>query len=139
MNSKQSRLVLLAISLGAGAGDVMAGCALLAAPQWLGHILGDVPLQASIFLRYLGVFVGCVGLSYFYGLLAWKWSGQRQRLAVVWELTSFFRLAVALFLVVAVATSQLNARWLAISAVDGSWALLQLYFILTRNFDEKPD
>ncbi len=129
MKSRRSHLVILAVSLCAGLGDFLAGVFLLVGPAWTLSLLATPVPADAVFVRYLGVFVGMVGLAYFYGIASWKWSGAIFPIRVVWEVTALFRLAVALFLAAAMAAGQLPLRWAFVAGIDAEWALLQLLLI----------
>jgi hypothetical protein len=111
----------------AGGGDAATGLLLVAAPGLVLRLLGiDRPDGDLVFLRFAGVFVGCVGLAYLY---PWLWrDGARwnARLTTAIEITAGIRLAVALFLICAVASGALEPAWLTVGIYDAVIAILQL-------------
>jgi multisubunit Na+/H+ antiporter MnhB subunit len=113
----------------AGGGDAVTGLLLVAAPSLVLHLLGlRSPDGDLILLRFVGVFVGCVGLAYLY-----PWFLQRnreRRIVSALEITAGVRLAVALFLGVAVATDQLALPWAAVGTYDAVVALIQLGLLI---------
>jgi hypothetical protein len=107
----------------AGGGDAATGLLLVAAPALVLHLLGLPPAADPVLLRFVGVFVGCVGLAYLY---PWMLDGSGRRLETVLEITAGVRLAVALFLGVAVAVGALRSPWLTVGAYDALLAAAQI-------------
>lgn len=119
------RPALLALLAAAGLGDTVTGLALVAAPEAVLRLLAIPTAGADPFaLRFVGVFVGCVGLAYLYPF-ALAPARRGARLAAAIETTAGIRLAVAAFLVVSVATGR-PAGWLVVAGVDAAIALAQL-------------
>ena len=118
----------------AGGGDAMTGLLLLAAPRLVLRLLGaDVPGDSGgdlVLLRFVGVFVGSVGLAYLYPWLL-RDGGSRVRTAI--EITAGVRLAVALFLGFAVLTGRLDLPWMTVGAYDALVAVAQIG-LLARGF-----
>jgi hypothetical protein len=111
----------------AGFSDALTGLLLVAAPvRTLGWLFIPPPAAEPVYLRYVGVFVAAVGLSYLYPLLLRPGAARRRRLATVLEVTALQRSAVALFLFAAVAGGALPAPWLGVALFDGALATLQL-------------
>jgi hypothetical protein len=123
MNNRDKAAI--AISLLAGGGDFTTGCLLALAPEWTLARMGVSPAPGILFLRFVGVFVACVGLSYGLGLLAWAMTGRRQRLRFAWELTILFRLAAGGFVAMQILSGALPWAWASVPAADGFWALIQ--------------
>lgn len=114
----------------AGGGDAMTGLLLLMAPGLVLRLLGiTVPGDNLILLRFVGVFVGSVGLAYLY---PWLLRGE-SRLRTAIEITAGVRLAVALFLGFAVLTGQLDLPWMTVGAYDALVAVAQIG-LLARGF-----
>ena len=115
----------------AGGGDAATGLLLLAAPRLVLRLLGAAdPGEDLVLLRFVGVFVGCVGLAYLYPWLL-RDRGQRVRTAI--EITAGIRLAVALFLGCAILTGQLDLPWATVGAYDALVAMAQIG-LLVRGF-----
>ena len=113
--------------VGAGACDALTGALLIAVPAETMGVLGIVVLSShAIHLRFVGVFVACVGLAYFHPWAFPPGPAREQRLRVVLELTAAVRLAVALFIGGAVAMGSLDTPWLLVGTVDAGIALVQL-------------
>lgn len=112
----------------AGGGDALTGLLLLAAPALVLRRLGLPPAGEGelVLLRFVGVFVGCVGLVYVYPWLLGDGARRRCRLVAALEITAGIRLAVALFLGVAVARGAMDLRWLTVGGYDAVVATLQL-------------
>lgn len=98
-----------------GGMDFATGAGLVFAPQCVLPLLGVVPPDgaALVFLRWVGVFVGVVGLSYGWAL-ARKTVGLRAGL----ELTALFRVAVGLFGVTALLRGWLAPAWWSVPLTD---------------------
>lgn len=117
----------------AGGGDAATGILLVAAPGLVLRLLGVAgPAGDLIYLRWVGVFVGCVGLAYLY---PWVLNGvQREgRVVAAVEMTAGVRLAVALFLGLAVAANRLDLPWVKVGVYDAVLAAAQLG-LLARGF-----
>lgn len=112
----------------AGACDTSTGAALVTAPATTFSLMGLHPPhgEAEVFVRFLGVFVGCVGAAYFWPFLSRAADSRATRLVCVLEVTALVRLAVAMFLAIAVASTALPQGWLAVGGFDAAVALLQL-------------
>lgn len=108
----------------AGGGDLATGLFLMTAPALVLRLLGiPHPGGELIFLRLVGVFVGCVGLAYLY---PWIFSDRNRRIVVAFEITAMFRLAVALFIGIAVTSGALETPWVTVGAYDAILALVQI-------------
>jgi hypothetical protein len=111
-----------------GGGDAATGLLLVAVPALVLRLLGIPYPMDDVLLRFVGVFVACVGLAYLYPWLA---GGQRLEPAI--EITAGFRLAVALFVTVAVLRGAMDRAWLVVGAYDAVVAAAQLG-LLSRGF-----
>ena len=111
----------------AGSGDAATGLLLVSAPAPALRLLGiPHPGGDLLFLRLVGVFVGCVGLSYLYPWLLRDRLRRARRIEAAFEITAGFRLAVALFLGVALAAGSLELPWATIGVYDAIVALAQI-------------
>ena len=133
MTARAPSLFCLAI----GAGDAATGLLLVAAPALVLRLLGlGAPPGADlVFVRFVGVFVASVGLSYLYPWLAGR-AGRAPRLRTAIEITAGVRLAVALFLAIAVLAGALDLPWSAVGAYDALVASLQLGLLLRGFFGD---
>jgi hypothetical protein len=119
----------------AGGGDAATGLLLLFAPGLVLRLLGiTVPEDNLILLRFVGVFVGSVGLAYLYPwLLHPRLLRGESRLRTAIEITAGVRLAVALFLGFAVMTGRLDLPWATVGVYDALVAMAQIG-LLARGF-----
>lgn len=122
------RKMILLYQIVAGLTDTGTGVFLLLAPEWTLRLMGVSQLPQPIwYASYIGVFVLCVGLSYFAIL-----RGPMARLTSTtgwrtqWMLTTLIRAAVAMFIVVHVMTGAMEPAWIAVALTDGLYALFQI-------------
>jgi H+/Cl- antiporter ClcA len=81
--------------------------------------------QPIAFVRFIGVFVGCVGLSYLWAAVAWnmrEWRGQ-------WLVTGLIRSGVALLLACQIATGAMELGWIGVVLTDAVFATVQWFGI----------
>jgi len=126
----------IVISILAGGGDLATGVLLIAAPREVLKLLHLPAMHDLVLMRFIGCFVGTVGLSYFAGLAAWAWTGSSVRLRVVWELTILFRVIVGGFVATEVALGQLPMAWVMVPVTDWGWAALQAVLLRLGIFQE---
>jgi hypothetical protein len=126
MNSSM-RSWLFAYQYFAGLCDSCTGLLLIGAPVWTLHLMGlTVIPQPVAFVRYIGVFVFSVGLSYLWAAVRWPltshahigWSTQ-------WKITAMIRASVAVFVLWQVVSAGIEARWITVAFSDGMFALIQ--------------
>lgn len=111
----------------AGGGDAATGFLLVTAPELvLGLLHLRHPGNGLAFLRFVGVFVACVGLAYLYPWLLPGGLHRERRLSTAIEMTAGIRLAVALFLGAAVAVGEMEGPWLTVAGYDAVVAVAQL-------------
>ena len=116
----------------AGLGDAATGVLLIAAPGLVLRLLGIGPVTDQVFLRFVGVFVGCVGLAYLY-----PWVLRRRgRLQAAIEITAGVRLAVAAFLAVAILRGAMDEAWIPVGAYDALVGAAQLALLARGFFDD---
>jgi hypothetical protein len=121
------RLWLLPYQWVAGLCDTSTGLLLIAAPAWALHIMGlSVIPQPAAFVRYIGVFVLSVGLTYLWAAVKWPLS-PRDNIAwsTQWKITALIRTLVALFILWQVATAAIESRWITVAFSDGAFAIIQ--------------
>ncbi|MFI5357582.1 MAG: hypothetical protein ACHQ4G_09625 [Opitutales bacterium] len=114
------------LALAAGLMDGATGLGLLALPGWTLARMG-VPVpgpEAILFVRFTGVFVWAVGMSYLWGECR---PAERRR--VVLGVTIWFRLGAGLFTGVAVATGAFARGWLAVTVTDLGFVVAQLWLL----------
>jgi hypothetical protein len=119
----------------AGLGDAATGVLLVAVPALVLRLLGiSGDLAADPLLRFVGVFVACVGIAYLYPwVLRGPLRGYRLRTAI--EITAGARLAVAAFLAAAVLRATLDAAWIPVGGYDALVAAAQLALLARGFFD----
>jgi hypothetical protein len=111
----------------AGLCDTVTGLLLIAAPAWTLGLMGlTIIPQPVAFVRYIGVFVLSVGISYPWAALGWPLSTHAHiGWTTQWKLTALIRTLVALFIVWQVATAALESKWISVAFSDGTFALIQ--------------
>ena len=109
-------------SIAVGGMDAFTGALLLATPSRVLELLQIPPVgdEASLFLRWIGIFVMGVGLSYFFGL------GRKGQGEAIWYATALIRTMVAVFLTTAILTDQMPMPWLLVAITDASVAIIQI-------------
>jgi len=116
----------------AGACDAATGAILVANPSLVVRLLHLTPAPTEpVYLRFVGVFVGAVGLAYFYPRVR-SGAGDWWRLVAMLELTAGFRFAVAAFVTTSVVTGVLGRAWLAVAATDLAIAVFQVALLRSR-------
>jgi len=125
--SAPNRSLLLLYQYAAGLCDSITGMLLVFAPSWTLHRMGLTEIPRPIaFVRYLGVFVLSVGLSYLWAAIRWPltthahigWSTQ-------WKITAMIRTLVALFIVWQVAIAGIEVKWIIVAFSDSTYAIVQ--------------
>jgi hypothetical protein len=111
----------------AGLCDTSTGILLLAAPTTTLGLMGlHVIPQPLVFVRYIGVFVLSIGLSYLWAALQWPLAQRGQSTwSTQWKITALVRTLVALFIVWQIATSAMEAKWITVALSDGTFAIVQ--------------
>ena len=109
-------------SAAVGAMDALTGLLLVVAPAVTLRLLGIEPpgAEALVFLSWMGVFVGAVGLSYGLVLL------NRRRGSTVWMVTALVRVLVGVFVVCRIAAGDLVVGWGVVAVTDLVVAGVQL-------------
>lgn len=121
----------------AGGGDAVTGLLLVAAPALVLRLLGiAAPSGDLAYLRFVGVFVGCVGLAYLWPWLSRDAGRRSRRIVSAVEMTAGIRLAVALFLGVAVAAGTLDLPWITVGVYDALVATAQLGLLARGGFGD---
>lgn len=110
----------------AGASDFFTGVGLVFLPQVVLPLMGVPGIEggALVFLRWVGAFVGAVGLSYWWALLR-----PSVGLRAVFELTILFRLAAGVFSAVAILRGWLGPVWWSVPATDFIFAGVQVWLL----------
>ena len=110
-------------SVGVGAMDASTGILLLACPAWVLSILQieGVGEGSLIFLRWIGVFVGGVGIGYAQVFRGWR------QAETVWRMTAWIRGGVAAFVTMSIVTGSLSPAWAAVAITDAVVAFIQAW------------
>ena len=110
-----------------GGMDFATGLALVAVPEFTLRHMGVAPpeVEAMTFVRFVGSFVGAVGLSYLLALRV----NNAARLWTMLELTLPARAGAGVFTGVAVATGMLGHAWLIVAATDFTCAVIQAWLL----------
>lgn len=121
------------LALVAGVMDAATGAGLLVLPAWTLQRMGVAPpgAEALGFVRFVGVFVGAVGLCY---LVAWGRGGDRS-LRAVFDFTRLFRAGAGVFTGVMVLAAGWPPAWLAVTVADLGLVVVQSV-ILEKYRDE---
>lgn len=116
---KRDRLILL-WNLACGSMDALTGLLLVFTPALVLGLLGiDVPGNALVYLSWMGVFIGSVGLCYGLALIRRDW------IEPVWWFTGMVRLWVAIFVTVKILQGGLDGLWFTVALADLGVALGQ--------------
>ncbi len=121
------------LALGAGALDLSTGLGLVFWPS-LTYALMRVPVptgEALVYGRFVGVFVGAVGLSY---LLAWR-TGRVEELRAQFRFTLPFRMGAGTFCAAAVVVGWMTPMWLSVVVTDYALVGAQIW-LLRQTWEE---
>ena len=112
----------------AGLCDAGTGLLLIAAPAWTLGLMGlSIIPQPVAFVRYIGVFVLSVGLTYLWAAVRWPLMPHAHIAWVAqWKITALVRLLVTLFVVWQVVSGAIEPRWISVAFSDGAFALVQI-------------
>lgn len=104
------------LAFAAGAMDTATGAGLLVLPAWTLRQMGVTPpgAEALEFVRFVGVFVGAVGLSYVVAGVR----GEDCSLRAVFDFTRIFRCGAGAFTGVMVLAGDWSPAWLAVTVAD---------------------
>ena len=121
------RRLLILYQYIAGLCDTCTGALLIGAPERTLRLMGIhlIP-QPVVFVRYIGVFVLSVGLTYLWAAARWPltpdahfgWTTQ-------WKITALVRSLVALFVLWQVGSAALETRWITVALSDATFATIQ--------------
>jgi len=112
-------------SIAVGAMDACTGMLLIFTPAQVLALLQIPPIgnESMLFLRWIGVFVAGVGLSYLFAL------GRRGQGEMIWYATALIRAMVAVFLTTSTLTGEMPMAWLAVAIADALVAVIQVAII----------
>ncbi len=113
----------------AGFADACTGLLLLAAPEFTLRLMSIETLpKEPVYLRYIGVFVFTVGLTYWLPAVA-RWSPRRELVMSVLFITGVVRAAVAGFVAFEVSRGGLEPAWMVVCFTDASFAAVQVWML----------
>lgn len=112
-------------SIAVGAMDACTGMLLICTPSRVLELLQIAPVgnECMLFLRWIGVFVAGVGLSYLFSL------GRRGQGESIWYATALIRILVAVFLTTSILTGEMPTPWLTVAVTDALVAVVQIAVI----------
>ena len=112
----------------AGLCDCTTGVLLIGFPAFTLRLMGlGVIPQPVAFVRYIGVFVMSVGLTYLWTAARWPLN---EHVVLVWmtqwKITAIIRMCVAVFVIWQVLVHALEIRWITVGLTDGILAVVQV-------------
>ena len=114
----------------AGGMDSLTGLLLVSMPLSTLGLMGIPEMPAEpVYLRFVGAFVGGVGLSYLYPFLYRRPRRTDRTLAVVLEVTALVRFGIAAFIAWAIGSGALPPAWLSVLVTDAVLATVQLFMV----------
>ncbi len=124
--------ILLGWTAAFGAMDAFTGLLLIVAPAATLKLIGIAPPgpDALVFVSWIGVFVGAVGLSYGLALI------NRRRGATVWTFTALVRTLVGIFVSCRIAAGDLALPWALVAVADLAVAGFQLALLRAGWWEE---
>ncbi len=119
---------LIVFQFVAGLCDTSTGLLLIAAPAWTLGLMGlTIIPQPVAFVRYIGVFVLSVGLTYLWAAVRWPLMPHAHiAWTVQWKITALVRSLVAVFVLWQVVSGAIEPRWISVAFSDGAFALVQI-------------
>jgi hypothetical protein len=131
MNPAKRSKAMVALALGAGLMDAATGAALVVAPAFVlaGLRVPSVGPETVVFLRWIGIFVGAVGLAYLWALLR----GGVGPLRDAFAFTALVRALVGGFVAFEVIRGGLAPGWSLVAVTDLGLAALQRWFLATED------
>jgi len=114
----------------AGACDTSTGALLILTPDWTLRLMGipDGPVQ-TVYLGFLGAFVGSVGLLYFYPFSHGLSPRTDSLLETVLRLTAVVRVVVGLFVTASILRNALAVQWGSVALTDLTLAAVQVAMV----------
>lgn len=112
----------------AGLCDTSTGVLLVGFPDYtLSGLIGLTVVPQRPFIRFIGIFVLSVGITYFWCLVRYPinaigsvvWMTQ-------WKITALIRTLVAVFVLWQVSAHTIDFRWIAVALTDGLFAAIQM-------------
>lgn len=128
LNYKKTIVVAV---LAAAAMDTCSGLLLMLVPSLALRLMGVAlpPVEALVFIRFVGAFVFSVGALYCFAGLRYALRGDVAALCFVLGATAWVRLVVFTFTGSAILAGALSWAWWSVPFTDGSLAVLQMVFL----------
>ena len=122
-----SRRWIITYQYFAGLSDTGTGLLLVSSPALTLGLMGFAIMpQPPAFVRYIGVFVLSVGLTYLWAAVRWPLREQAQTAwTTQWKITALVRTLAALFVFWQVTTRAMEGRWIGVAIFDSVLALIQ--------------
>lgn len=127
MNSRL-RQMLSIYQFIAGLCDAGTGLLLVGFPDYtLSRLMGLAVVPQRPFIRFIGVFVLSVGITYFWTLFRYPLHDHGGLVWLTqWKITALIRTLVALFVVWQVGAHTIDFRWMTVALTDGVFAAIQM-------------
>src|SRR5579862_2556554 len=112
----------------AGLCDTSTGVLLVGFPDYtLSTLIGLTIVPPRPFIRFIGVFVLAVGITYFWSLVRYPLNDDGSIVWMTqWKITALIRALVALFVLWQVTAHTIDFRWIAVALTDGFFAAMQM-------------
>ena len=125
MNDLRPRLALYQYI--AGISESVAGMFLVGFPVVTFRFMGLNVIPPLAFIRYIGVFVLAVGLTYMWTAIRWPLNEYAIPVWITqWKITALIHSLVALLIFWQLMARGLEARWLVVAIFEGVFAAVQL-------------
>ncbi len=126
MTPQRRRSLAATYTAVAGGIDAVTGPWLVFAPASALAALGVEPEDDTLFVSFVGVFVGAVGWSYLWALWRWLKRGDTGFLRTIWRVSILFRLAAGTFVLGHLAIDNLDLGWIGVPLADFLFAGIQI-------------
>jgi hypothetical protein len=111
----------------AGFCDSATGLLLVCFPIVTLSFIGISIFPVPAFIRFIGVFVLSVGITYLWVAILWPLNEPAVLVWLTqWKITAFIRLMVALFLFWQLLSRGLEPRWIVVAVTDSIFAAIQI-------------
>lgn len=110
----------------AGLCDTGTGMLLIAFPGFILGLMG-LGIVPNPYIRFIGVFVLSVGLTYLWTVIRWPLNQRSIHVWLTqWKITVLIRSLVAIFVVWQVAARAIDLSWITVAITDGIFAAIQI-------------
>ncbi|HLP06850.1 MAG TPA: hypothetical protein VK178_01700 [Opitutaceae bacterium] len=129
MTPQLRRKLAAAYTALAGGMDAVTGPWLVFAPASALAAMGVEAEDDTLFVSWVGAFVGAVGWSYLWALWRWWKLGDTAFLRSVWRVTILFRLAAGSYCAAQIALDLLDPAWFTVPLADFLLAGVQIWLL----------